>query len=318
MNEPLNPSKACSSTTGTSEHGTENVAPATVEIHIEQPSIHAPAAEASVQRPADSAEECVICFAALAEQTEQTLPCNHTFHQSCIREWLEKDGRCPVCRHIVDESIARAASAAGAATGSVGIDARIVGMLSAGAIESYVLLLAESRRLMMFATMEAALSVLVMSYVTDMLSPALMLTSACVTFFAASQFVPKAVALARPLLGLNVIYHLFLVARLVHQNEGAYFFSNEYTNTRAVLLSLAGVTVMETVALKKAGFFFLKLHTCTPADLEQLRRLRRTQIGWVQRFVIIAMFLLICTPVVTKYICKAHLPLPSQSDVCTR
>ena len=39
-----------------------------------------------------------------------------------------------------------------------------------------------SRRLMVFATMEAALSVLVMSYIPDMLSPALMLLSAPGTY----------------------------------------------------------------------------------------------------------------------------------------
>ena len=33
--------------------------------------------------------------------------------------------------------------------------------------------------------------------------------------------------------------------------------------------------------------------------------LRRAQVGWVQRFVIVAMFLLICAPVVAKYLCRA-------------
>ena len=45
--------------------------------------------------------------------------------------------------------------------------------------------------------MEAALSGLVMSYIADLLSPALMLLAACITFYGASQFSPKASLIPR-------------------------------------------------------------------------------------------------------------------------
>ena len=194
---------------------------------------------------------------------------------------------------------------------------------------------------MMFATMEAALSVLVMSYIADLLSPALMLLAACITFYGASQFSPKArlihrtcgappppppltaytsppqaVAICRPILGLNVVYHLYLVARLVHQHEGTPFFSEEYTGPRAILISLGCVVMMELIALKKAssgrptavpprhmppclprpatpsaltaslpaqtlvqaGFFYAKLRIRPTAELDRMRMLRRAQV----------------------------------------
>ena len=48
------------------------------------------------------------------------------------------------------------------------------------------------------------------------------------------------------------MYHLYLVARLVHQHEGTPFFSEEYTGPRAILISLGCVVMMELIALKKA------------------------------------------------------------------
>ena len=49
-----------------------------------------------------------------------------------------------------------------------------------------------------------------------------------------------------------MVYHLYLVARLVHQHEGTPFFSEEYTGPRAILISLGCVVMMELIALKKA------------------------------------------------------------------
>ena len=71
---------------------------------------------------------------------------------------------------------------------------------------------------------------------------------------------------------------------------------------------------MELVALKKAGFFYLKLRGRSTNELDRLRAFRRAQVGWVQRFVIVAMFLLICAPVVAKYLCQANLDVAG--DVC--
>jgi hypothetical protein len=49
---------------------------------------------------------CAICFVPLAEgpdgsaptQPPLFLPCKHTFHGACIREWLHNHARCPMCR----------------------------------------------------------------------------------------------------------------------------------------------------------------------------------------------------------------------------
>ena len=110
------------------------------------------------------------------------------------------------------------------------------------------------------------------------------------------------------------MYHLYLVARLVHQHEGTPFFSEEYTGPRAILISLGCVVMMELIALKKAGFFYAKLRIRPTAELDRMRMLRRAQVGWVQRFVIVAMFLLICAPVVAKFLCRADLSL--RSEIC--
>ena len=88
----------------------------------------------------------------------------------------------------------------------------------------------------------------------------------------------------------------------------------------------------------QAGFFYAKLRIRPTAELDRMRMLRRAQVGraralcslrppcaldslflllqvgWVQRFVIVAMFLLICAPVVAKYLCRADLSL--RSEIC--
>ena len=92
--------------------------------------------------------------------------------------------------------------------------------------------------------------------------------------------------------------------------------------------------------LVQAGFFYAKLRIRPTAELDRMRMLRRAQVGWVQvrraaatasttitshlflphlhlrrqRFVIVAMFLLICAPVVAKYLCRADLSL--RSEIC--
>ena len=37
-------------------------------------------------------------------------PNQHAFHAACLRTWLARSGSCPLCKHAVDESCARAAS----------------------------------------------------------------------------------------------------------------------------------------------------------------------------------------------------------------
>lgn len=44
-------------------------------------------------------EECVICIAHYHEGDHiRTLPCNHSFHESCLIQWLRRKKTCPICR----------------------------------------------------------------------------------------------------------------------------------------------------------------------------------------------------------------------------
>lgn len=91
--------------------------------------------------------ECVICLTELSESPTSTLICNHTFHQECVTEWLDKDGRCPTCRRQI-----RAITPAQ-------IQHRGGDAHAHAAMHSMATMMLESRRLMMLATMEAALAV---------------------------------------------------------------------------------------------------------------------------------------------------------------
>lgn len=49
--------------------------------------------------PAASNTSCVICLEDFREgEMVKRLPCGHTFHGSCVRRWLLRNGVCPVCR----------------------------------------------------------------------------------------------------------------------------------------------------------------------------------------------------------------------------
>ena len=154
-----------------------------------------------------------------------------------------------------------------------------------------------------------------MSYIPDMLSPTLMLLAGCVTFYGANHFSPRAVAIARPILGLNVVYHLYLIARLVHMNEGAPLFDDDHATARSVLLSLGCIAIMELVALKKSGRFYLRLRLRAPSELDRLRALRRARSGWVRRLVVLGLFMLICAPVVARCLCSTDFAMAG--DVCS-
>ena len=41
-------------------------------------------------------DECVICFRAIKDEGLK-LKCSHEFHESCLREWLNKQTVCPFC-----------------------------------------------------------------------------------------------------------------------------------------------------------------------------------------------------------------------------
>ena len=44
-------------------------------------------------------EDCCICLEKLTPQCRRVrTPCQHRFHRDCIKQWLEHDTRCPLCR----------------------------------------------------------------------------------------------------------------------------------------------------------------------------------------------------------------------------
>jgi len=47
----------------------------------------------------DHQTSCAVCLQELiAEEMAVKLPCNHLFHQDCVRTWLQKQHTCPTCR----------------------------------------------------------------------------------------------------------------------------------------------------------------------------------------------------------------------------
>lgn len=118
-----------------------------------------PAVEGAIAGPSvDSGgpTECIICLTEMDDSGEdptRTLVCGHRFHTACVSEWLSKDGRCPTCRHQIQEVAARQVPPV-LAEGVLGdINA------SRASMHAMAMLMLESRRLMMLATMEAALAV---------------------------------------------------------------------------------------------------------------------------------------------------------------
>ena len=47
-------------------------------------------------------EQCAICWDKIQPHAlSMTLHCQHTFHSSCIGQWLSKKGTCPMCRAVI-------------------------------------------------------------------------------------------------------------------------------------------------------------------------------------------------------------------------
>ena len=44
--------------------------------------------------------ECVICMSSVdvRQRDYMITPCDHIFHEACLKEWLEQKMECPVCR----------------------------------------------------------------------------------------------------------------------------------------------------------------------------------------------------------------------------
>ena len=51
---------------------------------------------------AEGLDTCYICHDKPTSYDKTTkLPCNHTFHTSCLHHWLQRKNNCPACRHKV-------------------------------------------------------------------------------------------------------------------------------------------------------------------------------------------------------------------------
>ncbi|XP_015379001.1 PREDICTED: E3 ubiquitin-protein ligase RNF181-like, partial [Diuraphis noxia] len=44
-------------------------------------------------------EQCRICLCQYQPNDEAlNMPCNHIFHENCLKTWLEKSNFCPLCK----------------------------------------------------------------------------------------------------------------------------------------------------------------------------------------------------------------------------
>ena len=48
-------------------------------------------------------ETCNICFDNLNKDVSIQTPCDHTFCNNCLTQWLLKNNNCPMCRHNLGE-----------------------------------------------------------------------------------------------------------------------------------------------------------------------------------------------------------------------
>jgi hypothetical protein len=52
----------------------------------------------------DAVESCAVCLADFEhDDLIRRLPCRHLFHMCCIDKWLQRNKRCPLCMHPIDE-----------------------------------------------------------------------------------------------------------------------------------------------------------------------------------------------------------------------
>uniref|UniRef100_A0A914XD32 RING-type domain-containing protein n=1 Tax=Plectus sambesii TaxID=2011161 RepID=A0A914XD32_9BILA len=60
-----------------------------------------PAAAASQGNEDEEGELCCVCQWPMRPGVEAVtrMKCNHEFHQECIREWLNANASCPLCKH---------------------------------------------------------------------------------------------------------------------------------------------------------------------------------------------------------------------------
>ena len=50
-------------------------------------------------------DECTICLLNLELSETETLPCNHTYHKSCMDLWKNYHYSCPYCRYSLEQNV---------------------------------------------------------------------------------------------------------------------------------------------------------------------------------------------------------------------
>tara|TARA_R110002050_G_scaffold278936_4_gene425236 strand:+ start:1908 stop:2309 length:402 start_codon:yes stop_codon:yes gene_type:complete len=59
--------------------------------------------------PSDDTGDCIICLQQYElDEHLLFLPCNHYFHEECIRSWLKEKKSCPLCNRDIDAEDPRA------------------------------------------------------------------------------------------------------------------------------------------------------------------------------------------------------------------
>ena len=47
-------------------------------------------------------KQCLICLENyIVEENLCYLPCFHLFHSDCIKAWIKKSNKCPLCKNII-------------------------------------------------------------------------------------------------------------------------------------------------------------------------------------------------------------------------
>lgn len=65
---------------------------------------------AAEEEEEDAGASCSICLSEYSEGSIiRRLPCGHDFHRRCVDKWLQRNKRCPLCIHAVDEPCPRPA-----------------------------------------------------------------------------------------------------------------------------------------------------------------------------------------------------------------
>ena len=72
------------------------------------------------------------------------------------------------------------------------------------------------------------------------------------TFLGASHYLYKLIGAARPILALNALYHIYLMAKIIHAQQGIPFFSEE--SFAAVLLMVGGEEGVHARSRKTVSF----------------------------------------------------------------